>query len=356
MSDVSRKAIPENISEEYYQIAVDMLDSFPKYRPPVDFFRFREDIASLAPLSRKGQRLSNEQVEEARLLCEAGSLFVARSDHPIYSEHIVKQVDLVLQDDNLKEAEKADICTRALIMRYEAFAEQTIRPAFDVLYRDMMVFTELIWRDRHRIKLFVRKLHRDHTLATHAVNTLATGLWLWLQSSGGIRRRDLDRVSLALFLQDIGMAKIPQFITAKTTPLKQEEKDKIILHPQVGYKIMQKMNLAFDELAMALMQHHERMDGSGYPQRLKGDALSKIGKIAGVADSFSAMVSNRPHAKAKEMLEATQELANDSKHYDNQFTSKLFGAVKLGTFGDLPAEDGGGVLIEDDEVGGDPFA
>ena len=94
---------PQNIDEEYYQISAEILSSFPKYRPPVDLFRFREDILVLAPYCRKEMRLTNEQVEEVAALCAEGNLFVSRSDHHIYSRHIVKQLDLVLQDSNLKD-------------------------------------------------------------------------------------------------------------------------------------------------------------------------------------------------------------------------------------------------------------
>ncbi|MDE7065448.1 MAG: HD family phosphohydrolase, partial [Desulfovibrionaceae bacterium] len=208
MSGKKKSAVPDNINEEYYQISQEILSSFPKYRPPVDLFRFREDICNLAPYSRKGQRLTGEQVEEVQTLCDNGSLFVSRSDHPIYSQHIVKQLDLVLQDANLKESEIADICTRALIMRYNDFSQQPVKPVFELLYRDVMVFTELLWQDKHRIRYFVRRIFRDHTPATHAFNSTAVGLWLWMHTGGEYRRRDLDRACLAFLLHDIGMSKV----------------------------------------------------------------------------------------------------------------------------------------------------
>ena len=160
------RAIPQNINEEYYQISGEILSSFPKYRPPVDLFSFREDIGVLAPYCKKGVRLSNEQVDEVAALCAEGNLFVARSDHPIYSRHIVKQLDLVLQDQNLKEGEIADICIRALLLRYGHFAEQPVKLVFEPLYRDVMVVTEYLWNDRHRcnptpyMHAFRRKRHR----------------------------------------------------------------------------------------------------------------------------------------------------------------------------------------------------
>lgn len=336
------QAVPENISEEYYQISGEILSSFPKYRPPVDFFRFREDILTLAPYSRKGQRLTNEQVEEVQKLCSEGSLFVSRSDHPIYSEHIVKQLDLILQDANLKESELVDICIRALIMRYENFIQQPVRAVFDPLFQDLMVFTEILWQDKHRIKMFVRRMIRSYSLANHSFNTTAVGLWLWMCVTPDYRRRDLDRTALALFLHDIGMAKVPQFITAKEGSLKPEEKEKINVHPYVGYKLMQKMNVVFDELSGAIVQHHERMDGSGYPQRTKGDGISRMGRITAVADTFAAMITKRPYATGKELLPAAQELAQDRVHFDPVFTGKLVTAFQTDSFGNLSHMDGEG--------------
>lgn len=335
MSAGKTKDIPNNISEEYYQISGEILSSFSKYRPPVDLFRFREDIFTLAPYSRKEQRLSNEQVEEVHQLCADGCLFVSRSDHPIYSEHIVKQLDLALQDSNLKENELVDICIRALIMRFENFAQQPVRMVFDPLFQDIMVVTEILWQDKHRIKLFMRRLFTTHSLANHAFNTMAVGLWLWISCTPEYRRRDLDRLSLALFLHDIGMTKVPQFITSKPNSLNIDERDKVQVHPLVGYKLMQKMNVTFDELTAALVQHHERMDGSGYPQRTKGDAITRVGRITAVADAFSSMITARPYAKAKDIMLAAQELAQNRVHFDPQFSSKLLGALQTNAFGNM---------------------
>jgi len=332
MTKSAGSTIPAKIDEEYYQISEEILSSFPKFRPPVDLFRFNEEALTLVPIIRKGQRLTNEQVEEVHALCLAENLFVARSDHPIYSEHMVKQLDLVLQDSNLKESELADICMRALIMRYEAFAEQPVRPVFDPLYKDIMVFTEILWLDKHRIKLFMRRLSHDYSLGNHAFNSLIVGTWLLLRvmEGGELRRRDLDRAALAFFLQDIGMAKIPAFILNKPGSLKAEELEKVVLHPTVSYKIMQKLDLAFDELAQASLEHHERLDGTGYPQKSKGQQISRIGRIAAIADSFAAMITKRPYAEAKDPTQAAQELAADQKRYDGQLTGYLAAALLTG--------------------------
>lgn len=326
-----RAAVPDNISEEYYQISPEILNSFSKYRPPVDLFQFRDDIKQLYPFSRKGQRLTNEQVEQVQLLCDDQGLFVSRTDHPIYSEHIVKQVDLVLLDANLKDREVTDIIIRALLMRLREFFDQPVLPIFEILYRDLMVFTEYLWTDKYRIKLFMRRLFPEHTLVNHSVNSLIVGSWLFINAfaAADFKRRNLDRAALGLLLHDFGMSKLPPFILNKAGALKPEEKEKIVLHPLAGLKSMQKLNLAFDELDQAIMEHHERLDGSGYPQKSKN--LSKFGALAAVADSFAAMIANRPYAPAKPQAEAAKELGGD-KRYDPKLTSSLTNAYLTGAF------------------------
>lgn len=331
-----RKAIiPDNIAEEYYQISDEILSSFPKYRPPVDLFQFEPDISRLYPYSRKGVRLTNEQVEEVQQLCEAGNLFVSRADHPIYSEHIVKQADLVLLDGNLKESECADIIMRALHMRLNAFVEQPVRPVFESLYTDLMVFTEYLWQDKHRIKLFMRRLQTEHNLINHSLNTLFVGVWLFINAYAGdsYSRRQIDRSALGLLLHDVGMSKIPLFIRDKNTPLKEEEKDKILLHPTIGIKMVQKLNLGFDELTQAIMEHHERLDGSGYPNKAHDDLFTRFGHLCAVADSFSAMISNRPYAQAKDPKVASAELAADKVRYDLRMTTPLANAYLTNSLG-----------------------
>lgn len=325
------RPVPDNINEEYYQISPEILASFPRYRPPVDLFSFREDIAVLAPYSQKGARLSNEQVEEVARLCAEGNIFVSRSDHHIYSRHIVRQLDLVLQDNNLKEAEIADICVHALLLRYSEFYDQPVKPVFEPLYRDVMVVTEYLAADRQRANAFMRRLFRKHHPARHAVNTMSVGVWLWLQSAGEFQRKELDRLALALLVHDVGMSKMPPFLLGKKGPLKPDEREKILQHPLQSAKIMQKMEVVFDDLLRACYEHHERLDGSGYPQKNKGTNMHPVARLAAVADSFSAMITERSYAPATDPMEAARSLAEDPR-YDNSIARTLLAGYAGETF------------------------
>lgn len=326
-------AVPGNIFEEYYQINQAILDSFPKYRPPLDLFIFLEDIATLQTFSRKGDRLSNEQVEQMHLLCSEGDLFVSRADHHIYSKHIIKQLDLVLLDKNLKESEICDICILALEERLGAFFDQPVRAPFDTLLSDVMVLTEYLWSDLHRLKLFMRRLHMgEHSLVRHSINVMIVGLWLLaLPQTKELQRKRFDQAALALLLHDVGMTKVPAFILGKTTPLKVEEREKIPPHTLLGCKIADKLDLTFDCMKQAALEHHERLDGSGYPQ--KSRHISSFGLMTAVADAFSAMVQKRPYAEAKSPLQAAKELTNEKHRFDIAYSGKLFAAFASESFG-----------------------
>lgn len=310
-------------NEDYYQISPEILGSFPKYRPPVDLFTFDESIAVLAPFCRKGSRLTNEQVEKLHAMCAEGDVFVSRSDHHIYSRHMVFQLDLILQDANLKEGEIADICIRALVMRYEEFHQQPVKAMLEKLHADVMVITEYLWQDKYRIQAFVRRLFRKAaTPAKHAVNCFSLGLWLWYDEVAEFRRKDLDSMAMAFLLHDLGMSKVPAFILSKNGPLKPDEKEKVLQHPLLGAKLLQTFDLKTEDMVRAAFEHHERLDGSGYPQKAKAANISKTGRITALVDSFSAMIMDRAYAKAKQPVQAGAELAKDPR-YDAVLAKKL---------------------------------
>lgn len=324
--------VPIGVEEDYYQISEAVLASFPKYRLPLDLFTLDEKVAQLMLYYKKDNRLSNEQIEEIQVLCRDGNLFVSRADHPVYSQHIVKQLDLVLVDENLKPGEVSDIILRALELKLADFFNQPVRPAFVPIYEDVMVFTEYVWGDRHRIKMFMRRLHDgDYSLVKHSINTMMVGLWLFLHDKGeGITRKEFDAMAFGLILHDVGMTKVPPFILNKNTMLKPDEREKIPPHVLAGMQVIQKLDLVADETRQVCMEHHERLNGSGYPQRIK--ELSVAGSIAAVADSFSAMIQKRVYAPAKSQREAAQELSQDVGAYDRRFSGALFTAIVTEAF------------------------
>lgn len=324
----ARFEVPDSLNEEYYQINPDILASFSKYRPPLNIYLFKEDVARIVSYYKVGQRLSNDQIEELSQLVKQGIIFVSREDHPVYVKHISYQLDLVLVDKNLKESEIADIFVHALTMRLTDFMDQPVNLVLQKLYEDILVLTQYLFADIHRVKALVKRLHKEHSLANHSLNTGIVGLALygWINSKAfaqkQIKRKKFDRLAMGLFIHDMGMTKIPAFIRHKTKPLTADERTKILRHTQAGFDMMTKMDMKSPEVEAAISEHHERLDGSGYPQKKSGREISGTGRLAAVADSFCAMISKRVYAEAMDPVKAVTLLARD-QGYDSELTKNL---------------------------------
>lgn len=317
--------IPDGLNEEYYQISKDILGSFNKYRPPLNIFSFKEDVARVMPYYKVGGRLTNEQIDDLMAKTEAGLIFVSRDDHAVYVKHISYQLDLVLVDKNLKEKEIADIFVQALTRRLSEFFEQPVPTVFEKLWVDIMVLTEYLYADISRTRALVRRLHTVHSLENHSVNTGFLGLALLgkLKEKGfqdAIKRKTFDRLAAGLFLHDMGMAKVPPFIRTKDKPLTGDERTKINTHTNTGFGMLNKLGLRYPEVEQCITEHHERVNGSGYPQKTVKQEFA--GRLCGVADSFCAMITKRPYAEGMDFVQAASALVNDAR-YDREITKAL---------------------------------
>jgi HD-GYP domain-containing protein (c-di-GMP phosphodiesterase class II) len=325
MSSKQKHDIPDGLNEEYYQIGADILGSFNKYRPPLNIFKFKEDVARIMPYYKVGGRLTNEQVDELASLTKEGMIFVSRDDHSIYVKHISYQLDLVLVDKNLKEKEIADIFTQALTRKLQEFFDQPVPVVFEKLWVDIMVLTEYLYEDIRRARALVRRLHKEHSLENHSMNCGFLGLALFgkikeknFQES--VKRKTFDRLAAGLFLHDMGMAKVPAFIRGKDKPLTGDERTKINAHTKVGYEMLNKLGLKYSEVEQCVTEHHERVNGSGYP--LKSMKQDLPGRLCAVVDSFCAMITKRPYSEGMPLLKAATELSQDVR-YDKEITKML---------------------------------
>ena len=115
----------------------------------------------------------------------------------------------------------------------------------------------------------------------------------------GMAREQVYHVRIGSLLHDIGKIGVPDAILDKPSQLNDEELVEMRSHTTKGYQIMSQDELRWllrDELP-ALLQHHERLDGNGYPQHIGGDQIPLISRIVAVADVFDALTSDRPYRK-----------------------------------------------------------
>lgn len=134
-----------------------------------------------------------------------------------------------------------------------------------------------------------------------------------------LRKDEIDELELAGRLHDIGKIAIHDDIIMKPGSLTSEEWRKIKDHTVIGYQILRAAD-KYSNLAEYAMSHHERIDGKGYPNGLKGDDIPLFARIISVADAYEAMTADRTYRKAIKKEEAIKEL---KKHSGTQFDAAI---------------------------------
>lgn len=128
-----------------------------------------------------------------------------------------------------------------------------------------------------------------------------------LGTSLGLNEKDLALLATAATLCDIGSVKLPSYLLHKPSRLDVHEHAIVEQHTILGYELL-KNSGADHQIAIVALQHHEREDGSGYPNGLEGSQISRFSKIVALADIFVAMTSERPYRPALSFFEAVNEI------------------------------------------------
>jgi putative nucleotidyltransferase with HDIG domain len=139
----------------------------------------------------------------------------------------------------------------------------------------------------------------------------------------------VEGVWMAGLLHDIGKLHVPVEILTKPGKLSAIEFDLIKQHPIHGFEILK--DIAFPwQIPEAVLQHHERADGSGYPRGLRGDEILRSARILAVADVVEAMASNRPYRAALGLEAAIAEIKAHSERYDPEVVASCIGLYERG--------------------------
>ena len=129
----------------------------------------------------------------------------------------------------------------------------------------------------------------------------------WLGEALSLSAAQVNNIYLGGLLHDVGKIGVSEAVLGKTGKLVENERDQMCKHPQIGKNILEGIK-QMAEVMPAVLTHHERFDGSGYPQGLKGENIPLAGRIVMLADSFDAMTSERTYHKALPWATALSEI------------------------------------------------
>jgi diguanylate cyclase (GGDEF)-like protein/PAS domain S-box-containing protein len=146
----------------------------------------------------------------------------------------------------------------------------------------------------------------------------------------GLSGREIEAIEVAAKIHDLGKLAVPAEILARPGRLSEAEMQVVRGHSQAGSDLLGRVGFP-DHVREMVLQHHERMDGSGYPQGLEGSQISLGARILAVADVFEAMASHRPYRSAHGTESAARELERGSgQQYDGDVVSACLGLFQDG--------------------------
>src|SRR5438094_8572627 len=155
---------------------------------------------------------------------------------------------------------------------------------------------------------------------TERVAAVAVGIARGL----GFRDEELEAIEIGALLHDIGKIGIPEDVLRKPGKLTEDEWELIKTHPVISDYILSELDL-HPFVRQCARSSHERIDGAGYPDGLRGNAIPLPARIVLVADALDALTTNRPYRAARPMLGALAEIR---AHTDTQFCSQVVDALE----------------------------
>jgi len=164
----------------------------------------------------------------------------------------------------------------------------------------------------------------DFYTYTHSVNVGVLGVMLSKSMFGGSDGHDMHELGAGFFLHDIGKVRVDTEIINKPGRLTEDEMRKMRIHPCQGCRILSEAGLLSEECRIAVMQHHEREDGKGYPRRMRGEDIHVYGRIGCIADVYDALTAERSYKPKLDAFSALQVMKTEMiNHFQRDVFEKF---------------------------------
>jgi HD-GYP domain-containing protein (c-di-GMP phosphodiesterase class II) len=295
--------------DRYFQIDRNML--IPGTR--VDFSLYLMDNYNYT-LALHADAGSPATIDNA-LLSSKGDFIIMRSDVPRYNDYIGS----LLKSGPPDEGDTSKL--KALIIRENS--KIVLRDLFDnprsgekIRQTQLMVanMVDSIMKDSDAVYDLLSIRGYDYYTYTHSVNVCV--LSVGMGSALNLSKSRTERLGIGAMLHDIGKSAIPVDIVNKQGKLNDSEYIIIKSHVAEGERILKGNHYLPDDSLSAVTQHHEKMNGKGYPAGLTGEDITLFGRITAIADCYDAMTTTRPYRVSMTPFCALNTIATETGNYD----------------------------------------
>ncbi len=163
-----------------------------------------------------------------------------------------------------------------------------------------------VLRNPAALACLMRLQKADNYLYQHSI---ASSVWATILGRQlGLDRKDLDVIALGAMVLDVGKTQVPKEVLTKPTELTESERKLMQRHIQFGIDILDRAGDVDPAVLEMVAHHHERYNGTGYPAGLSGSEIPVFGRIAGIVDTYDAMITKRPYASQMSNYDALRQL------------------------------------------------
>ncbi len=259
-------------------------------------------------------------------------IFLKKDSRSEFLYYLDENLDEIVADSRMSPSDKAEIYYYLAYRRLKSAYKSPGRVVVAGIKQLIALMNEQILNDKETFKQ-VFSLIQDNVCKTpehpgctimHALNVGILSTFFVTKVLKHLSREALEKISLGYFFHNIGMMRLPAKVVDFTGPLTDTVWPLIRQHPRWGLDMMKDAKSDTREMAHVIMDHHERLDGNGYPGSLKGSDIHFFVKVCAIMDAFDAMISQRPYRKALPLVEALKQIKQKIPHeYDAGIFSKL---------------------------------
>ena len=262
----------------------------------------------------------------------AQGLFIGSSDYDSYLDYASVRLDSLVSNHRIRPEDKASVVCGIARKTVDAILDDPHdRENIEKSKGVVAAYLNLIEMAPSVVGHVLAMASNENYSFSHAIN-VCTFCILIARRLPGFKHNRIKTLAIGGLLHDVGKTMIERAIIFKPSALTRTERLKVQKHAEHSYEIALEHGLPAEILEIC-RSHHERLDGSGYPDKLRGDEIGKPARIAAVADVYDALTSDRIYGRQRSHIETLSSMAEELEGYDREVFGALLDTVLLN--GDL---------------------
>lgn len=256
-------------------------------------------------------------------LREIEHLYIDEAECESFKKFVQGHLQTIATSSEIAFAEKASIVyTKASEVMDELFTNPEALGNIEKSQDIVDGFVNLVLQDESTIASIMQIAAHDYYTHTHSINVSV--YTLSLAKFIGLKGKDLEDIGMSSMLHDLGKSKVDWDIINKNGKLTDDEFNQMKKHSASGYDIALDMGITDKRILSGIYSHHEKLDGTGYPDRLKDKEISLFARIIAVCDVFDALTTKRSYKDAMSSFTAIKIMKNQmSEHLDTRLINSL---------------------------------